>query len=384
MRVGIIGAGVVGLTTAHALQLRGHDVSILDADEHVGCGASFANAGQLAYANATPLGSPALLRQVFGVLLGRAKGVSVGIALEPRYLRWLSAFLWQCLPHACRRNSDQLAYIAERSMQRMAIYREAFGEEYSHRRSGKIVLLEKPDEKAEPIESLARHEPALNTWNLNATHGSYAAGDEVGDARRFTQALARRLSEAGVTFCMNARVERLEKEVRGWRVHTSRGDQHYQTLVLCSGNGTPALLGSLRIHAPVYPVAGFSYTFPAGAHANTTSITIAEHKIVFSRLGEQVRIAGYASIHRSASARLVHARQMLAVARRIAPQAAEYDTLQVPWIGFRPATPSSLPMVGASQLAGLYYNFGHGMLGWTLCAATAEQVANAIEHQQRA
>lgn len=379
MRVAIIGAGVVGLATAHALQLRGYEVCVLEAAEHAGCGASFANAGQLAYSNATPLGSPALLRQAFGMLLGRAKGVSVGIGLEPRYLRWVSAFLWQCLPHACRRNTTDLARIAERSMQRMAIYREAFGEEYCHRTTGKIVLLESIDSTAETLQALTRYEPALSNWQLNATHGSYAARDEVGDARRFTQVLARRLGEQGVVFKMNTSVEHLQAENRGWRVHTNQGDHQFDKLVLCSGNGTPELLGKLNIHAPVYPVAGFSYSFPAGAHANTTSVTIAEHKIVFSRLGELIRIAGYASIHRPASARLKHARQMLAVAKSIAPQAAVYDDQQVPWIGFRPATPSSLPLVGASPLPGLYYNFGHGMLGWTLCAATAEQVAEAVE-----
>ena len=380
MRVGVIGAGVVGLTTAHNLQEQGADVSVIEAAASVGCGASFANAGQLAWDNATPLGSPDLLRQLAQVLVGRSRGVSVRLSPELRYLRWALAFLYQSLPTAYRKNADTLAAIASRAAERMQRYHDEFGCEYNHRRAGKIVLHEQPSNCASRLsrESLLDIEPALAHWQAEYASGSFAPHDEVGDARRFAQALWRRLSTGGTRFEFGVEAHALKAHAHGWTVQTSAGNLRFDKLVLCNGNGASRLLTSVGQKVPVYPVAGFSYTFPAGEHANQRSITIADHKIVYSRLGEQVRVAGYAHINGSKQSLQRHARQMLQMAQNIAPGAARYNFDQAPWIGFRPTTPNSVPLVGASPIPGLYYNFGHGMLGWTLCAATAEMVVNAM------
>ncbi len=376
MRVGIIGAGVVGVTTAHALYERGCDVTILEAEAHAGLGASYANAGQLAYGHATPLGSPAILRQVVNILLGRAKGVSVGLGFDRRYLEWVLSFLWQCLPAPSRRNTEALALLARRSEALMQSFHNEFGCDYQYARAGKIVL----DDGVEGLdrEALVALEPALASWQLRSIAGTYAMSDEVGDARRFTTALALRLAHDGVTFLFGHKVESLHQEKDGWRVATDQGECRFDRVIICNGYGAVSLLAPLGMKAPVFPVAGFSYTFPAGTEANTCSVTISEHRLVFSRIGDQVRIAGFASVNKSPQALLRQAKKLLDTARRIAPSAAAYDDSVQPWIGFRPATPSSLPMVGQSPRENLYYNFGHGMLGWTLSAATADQVAEQV------
>ncbi|MEO1574873.1 MAG: FAD-dependent oxidoreductase, partial [Pseudomonadota bacterium] len=151
-------------------------------------------------------------------------------------------------------------------------------------------------------------------------------------------------------------------------------------VVMCTGAAGNRVLAQLGIRLPVVPVSGYSLTAPPGPAAPQVAITDADLKFVCSRIGRFVRIAGFADFGQlddEARHRRIH--DLIGVARERFPDAADYSQLVSTWSGVRPATPTSLPIVGPSRVPGIYLNMGHGMYGWTLSAVTAEQIAYQIQ-----
>ena len=150
-------------------------------------------------------------------------------------------------------------------------------------------------------------------------------------------------------------------------------------IVVCTGVAGTKLLQDLDIRLPIYPVMGYSLTAPIGPDAPSVAVTDAAHKIVFSRIGEQIRIAGFADFGiASEERRRQRVQDLIRTVRQLIPNVAEYSRIQSTWIGARPATPSSLPIVQHSKAPGVYLNMGHGMFGWTLSAGAAQILADLI------
>jgi D-amino-acid dehydrogenase len=177
-------------------------------------------------------------------------------------------------------------------------------------------------------------------------------------------------------------------------VETDGGTVQADAVIVCLGAWSARLLEPLGIRTNIYPMRGYSITLPPGDNPNSVSITHLADKMVFSRLGEHIRIAGFADfIGFDTGQDLKRSRQLLDTARRVAPALADYDADSIhEWGGFRPMTPDSCPVVGASRIKGLYLNTGHGMLGWTLACVTAHDVAaclppagmQSMQHQMQA
>jgi len=229
-------------------------------------------------------------------------------------------------------------------------------------------------------------EPALAPHRAGIVGGDYTPDDESGDVHLFTVALAERARAAGVEFRFNTRATRLV--ARGGRVEavevidpTGRyGAIAADAYVAALGSHTPQLVRPLGVACPVYPAKGYSATFPVidPQAAPTVSLTDSSHKVVFSRLGDRLRLAGTAEL--SGYSRALNATRcgaLTALARELFPGALDFERVSY-WSGLRPSTPSNVPLIGRTGIANLYLNTGHGTLGWTMGAGSGRALAEIV------
>lgn len=402
MRVLILGAGVTGLTTAHALAQDGHAVTVLDAEREVGQGASFANGGQLSYSYVAPFAGPGVIGKVPGWMLDPDGPLRFRPRMDPGQWKWLIAFLRACNPATAERTTRRLLLLSylSRDLLREFVAREAMGCAFAP--SGKLVL--QPDgaamegarrqmalqaawgteQRALSREECVALEPALAHIAHRIAGGIHTPGEDAGDCRMFCAGLATALakSNSGVTFQLGTRVTqiiRAEGRVRG--VATTAGVIEADAVVLALGTGARALARPLGLDLPIYPLKGYSLTLPVAreAAAPRISVTDSSAKLVYARLGRHLRVAGMADVvgygREIEEKRLT---SLLRQARAAFPDAADWREIN-PWAGLRPTTPTGLPILGrAPGMAGLYLNLGQGSLGFTLAMGSAAVVAAEI------
>jgi D-amino-acid dehydrogenase len=396
MKVAVIGAGVVGVTTAYFLRQKQYEVHVYDRGTDAAEEASFGNGGQLSYSFVDALGDPGLVTKFPAILLGRDPGIRVRASLNPRFLSWSLRFLANCTRSASDQNTTRLLGLAKESAELMQSFHREFGAEYGYQAAGKLVLLDgQPDRSLRQRISLKQDmginlrlvsadeaqdiEPALRSWAQKPDAAIYSRDDEVGDAHRFARYLVKTLREAGVQFHFKAPVDNIEIAGGVTGLRTQGVPQQFDAVVVCAGTHSGRLLTDVGIGVHTHPVGGYSLTLARGAASPATSITDMKHKVVFSDLGGSVRIAGFADINHPYSQREQRITQLRKVARALAPDAANYDSAgDAPWAGYRCMTPSGFPVVGATRVEGLYVNTGHGMFGWTLAAASAAIVADRM------
>ena len=323
MRVLVLGAGVVGTTAAWFLRAAGHEVTVVDRQDTAAQETSFANGGQVTshvepWANpSAPLKILRWLGQPDAPLLFRPR-------LDARQWRWGLQFLIECLPSRTRRNTLQILAMSKYSVAALRELRAETGLTYDDLQCGILQLYtdhEEFDDAAQAAELVRRYgiareiktpeecvalEPALAPRRDRIVGGAYTATDETGDAFKFTQALAALGAKRGIVFRYGARVEALtvaDNAVQGVRMRLrERGDGDRSELItadayiVCLASYSPALLGPIGVSALVYPAKGYSVTLPVRdpERAYSVSLTDDEYKIVFSRLGNRLRIAGTA------------------------------------------------------------------------------------------
>lgn len=398
MRVVVIGAGVIGVTTAYYLAELGFQVTVVDRHTDVADGASFGNAGQLAYSYTDALANPAFLARIPGIIGGRDLGCRV--RPHPELIPWGLRFLSECTRSKAKENTVAVLKVALRSEQLLAELRQQLPIDFSHRAAGKLVLMNSKEalEKAQAGVALKRShgceteilspqaaiekEPALADMPVDFIAAVYSRQDSVADSRKFTISMRRLLEDSGkVEFRLGTNVRRLVAERRKLKsVQLADGELTADAVVVCSGAWSGQLLKTVNISPHICPVRGYSVTLPAGSAAPAMSITVLQKKTVFSRINGDLRIAGFADFlgfNDSADPR--RTADLLDVAREIAPRAADYAADgQQHWGGFRPMTPNGRPLVGRSKIDRLFLNTGHGMLGWTLACASSHDVAHAV------
>ena len=404
MKIAIIGAGVVGVTTAYMLAKSGHQVSVFDREPRAAMESSFANGGQLSYGFASPMGTPGLLAKMPGILMGSDPAFRMPSALSFDFFKWSAQFLTHCRSKQSKQDADALAALARQSGDVFAQILSDVSFDFGHRKADKLVLLqrEKDLHQAEASsngthrevlswQACLEREPALNGYTANAAGGVWIEGDEVGDAARFTEQMVVHCERTfGVRFAFNADVTDVSGVRDGQRQLTlaSGDEQVFDAIVICTGVAGTQLLRGLDVRLPIYPVMGYSLTAPLGASPPEVAVTDAGSKVVFSRIGDKIRIAGFADFGMaSEERRRQRVQELIQTARVLIPDVADYSNIASTWIGARPATPSSLPIVRASKASGIYLNMGHGMFGWTLSAGAAQKLADIIgpaTHMSRA
>ncbi|MBT8088158.1 MAG: FAD-dependent oxidoreductase, partial [Gammaproteobacteria bacterium] len=402
MHVVVVGAGVVGVTTAYYLADSGCEVTVIDRDNDVAGGASLANGGQLSYTFTDALATPRFITKIPSLIAGRDIGSRV--RLHAALLPWGLRFLGQCTSKKAEANTLAVLKTALRSAELMAELRQALPFDFAHRTVGKLVLLSSDAELEAARASVALKrahgadinivsadeafaiEPALLELDESPVAAIYSGSDAVADSRLFSIGLRDWLQDhAGVTFMLGHKVTKLrESKGRFEAVVTDDGEVSADAAVVCGGAWSGQLLRPLGIDPHIYPMRGYSVTLPAGTRPLTVSATAQRHRIVFSRIHDRVRIAGYADFRgfrKENDAKRIET--LVDTARRFAPLAADYAAEdQQSWGGFRPMTPDGRARVGKTRIDGLYLNTGHGMLGWTLACASGFDVARCVAGEQ--
>lgn len=396
-QVCIIGGGVIGLASAYALVRAGHEVTLIDARDSLARETSFANGGQLSYRYVAPLADAGVPLQALGWLLRGDSPLKLRPRLDPQQWRWMAAFMAACRSSVNKRNAAHLLRLASLSQATLQQWREDDRlEGFDWRRNGKLVTFrnaatfEQARSKVTDVlqqQVLSTHDCALLEPTLSAADfvgGIYTPNEEVADCHAFCQRLAARLEASGRCRFM------LGRKVTGLR-HADGAVQAIELghevmsvahVVLAAGHRSAAL-GLPGLALPLYPLKGYSLSVPIGAEhrAPNLSITDYDRKIVYARIGEQLRVAAMVDIV-GFDAGLEPKR--LALIKRQAletfPLAGDYAHA-VEWAGMRPATPTGVPLIGASRYRNLWLNLGHGALGFTLACGSGQLLAELIDQR---
>lgn len=404
MRVMVLGAGIVGTASAWYLARAGHQVRVVDRRESVALETSFANGGQISVSHAEPWANPAAPRQILK-WLGRGDApLLFRLRADWHQWRWGLQFLRECLPARTHHNIRQILALATYSRTQLRELRRDTRIEYDQLQRGILhfytsqIEFDHAVRQAEFMRQFGLErelktgaecvaiEPALRHAAERIVGGDYTAADESGDAHKFTQALAALAIARGVEFLFGRTIIRLDAASgKLASVTVSRGASGEQRLtadayVLALGSYSPLLLRPIGVDVPIYPAKGYSVTLPleAGDDAPMVSLTDDEHKLVFSRLGDRLRIAGTAELNGYDTA-LNTVRCEAIVKRTFAlfPHAGRPERAQF-WTGLRPATPSNVPLIGRTRYPNLFLNTGHGTLGWTMGCGSGRAIADIV------
>lgn len=403
MRVLVLGAGVIGVTSAWYLSEAGHEVTVLERHPEPACETSFANGGQISVSHAEPWANPGAPWQILK-WLGRS---DAPLLFRPRadlrQWEWGARFLLECAPRRARANARRILALALRSAAELNRLRADTGISYdaltrgilsfySSRRDFERAAALAADLSASgcvrQVKTVAQCiaiEPALEHAGPRLAGGIFAPGDESGDARLFTHQLAALCARRGVQFRFSETVERIAVEadkVAGAMV-SAPGGGHFvaaDAYVVALGVYGVPLLDAIGISIPVYPVKGYSVTLPVAEPeaAPTVSLTDDERKLVFSRLGERLRVAGTAEL--TGYDQGINAARCGAILARVLelfPRVGDPAQAQF-WAGLRPATPGNVPLIGATRYPNLFLNTGHGTLGWTLACGSGAALADIV------
>lgn len=405
-RIVVIGGGVVGVTTAAELARRGLSVTLLERSETLGSGATARNGGQLSYGYADALGSASLLFDLPRLLCGLDPAFRIHANLDPHFLSWAGRFLANCTKARFSANTLSVLRLALHSRCALAALRARHPDlNFDHSNSGKLQLyydarrfeaakgsmafknrLGCEQRVLSPSEAVAV-EPAIAKRGLDIAGAVYSPIDEAGDAYAFTRSLADiAVREYGLTILTGMPVRQFVVENHKIRAaRTPGGLVEGDSFVLSAGSDAPALARLLKINLPIYPLKGYSVTLPATPDSPIVSLTDTRARIVFCRLGDDVRIAGMADLGRpDRTIRPDRVDRLMMAAQACLPRAADWRADPQSWAGLRPMTPDSRPIIGAAPIANLFLNCGHGMLGWTLACGSAELAAAGISGESDA
>lgn len=397
-QVCIIGGGVIGLASAYALVRAGHEVTVIDARERLCSETSFANGGQLSYRYVAPLADAGVPLQAIGWLLRGDSPLKLRPRLDPQQWRWMAAFVGACRGSVNKRNAAhllRLATLSQNTLQQWRVDDRLDG--FDWRRNGKLVAFRNATTfeharskvtdilQQQVLSALdcARLEPTLAAGGF--VGGIYTPNEEVADCHAFCQRLAARLEASGrCTFMLGRKVTGI-RHAEGAVQALELGEEvmPVEHLVLAAGHRS-AELALPGVSLPLYPLKGYSLSVPIGEQhrAPNVSITDYDRKIVYARIGEQLRVAAMVDIV-GFDASLEPKR--LALMKRQAietfPTAGDYSHA-LEWAGMRPATPTGVPLIGASVYRNLWLNLGHGALGFTLACGSGQLLAELIGQHQ--
>lgn len=399
MHVIVLGAGLMGVTTAYYLAKEGHQVTVIDRRPDVALETSFANAGLMTPGHASAWASPRAPMILLQSLWRGDTSLRYRLKLDPRMWAWTIQFLANCTAERNRANTLVKLHLCLHSQQEtdrvtretgIAWDRTTKGALYLHRdktrlqnAQGNFAMMRDLGIKLRVIDvdEIIALEPALKSSRDKLVGAVYVDGDESGDARKFTQALANLCRDLGVEFRFNERIERIAGDRNGVTGLTSNaGEIQGDAYVLALGSYSPQLVRHLGVKLPVYPVKGYSVTLPLRDPAGAPVIggVDEDNLVAFSRLGDRLRLTGTADFAGyDTDFETHHFTHMLKVARELFPQGGAYDQPNY-WACLRPMTPDGPPIIGRSSVRNLWLNTGHGHMGWTMACGSSQLLSDMM------
>ncbi|MGO2513377.1 D-amino acid dehydrogenase [Marinomonas polaris] len=399
MRVCVLGAGVVGLTSAYYLAKKGFEVTVIDRQEGVALETSFANAGQISPGYSAPWAAPGIPLKAIKWLMQKHAPLKVSADPELKKLAWMGKMLANCNEKAYDVNKSRMVALAEYSRDQFIAMRKDIGIKYDDGQGGLTQLFRK-DEQVEASEKDIKVLKALNVPHQVLTPaqilevepglapvidkfkgGLRLVGDETGDCFVFCQELKKHCDELGVKFKFGVAIERLVVEGDKIRaVKTDQGDFEFDNVLVSMGSYSKELLKAIDISIPVYPVKGYSLTVPItdAQFAPISTVMDETYKVAVTRLGGRIRAAGTAELNGyNLDLPKVRTETITHVVHDLFNQGCELSQADY-WTGLRPMTPDGTPVVGRTGIDGLYLNTGHGTLGWTMSCGSAAVIADIM------
>lgn len=402
MKITILGAGVIGVTSAYYLAKAGHEVTVLDRQPGPALETSFANAGEVSFGYCSPWAAPGIPQKALKWIFMEHAPLILRPKLDGPMLSWMLKMLMNCTSERYAINKSRMLRLADYSRLALAEVRTETNVDYDQRMQGTLQLFRTQaqlDASAKDVKALAadgipfevldpegciKVEPALAHVRHKIVGGLLTPKDETGDCFKFTNILADKATGMGVRFQWGVNIKGLDVqggEAKG--VVTDRGTIASDAVVVALGSYSPLLVKPHGINLPVYPVKGYSLTIPITDASRAPESTVMDetYKIAITRLGDRIRVGGMAEISGYTND--------LGEARRRTLEHSVTDLFPGGdvskanfWSGLRPMTPDGTPVIGATKVRNLYLNTGHGTLGWTMSCGSAKVLADIVSGRQ--
>jgi len=399
MKTIVLGGGIAGVTSAYYLARDGRDVTVIERRGGVALETSFANAGLVAPGHSYTWASPRAPKILLKSLFVEGQALRLHLRADPHMWAWCAQFLRNCTEARSRENTSRKVRLCRYSQHQLQaltareqleydrisrgllyLYRDAAS--FERGRAHMSILVE----NGLPLETLdadavAEREPALAHARERIAGAIYCPSDESGDAHRFTRGLKEVCERMGVRFVFDAPIQAIEAtgdRIAG--VRTTAGVVAGDDYVLALGSWSPILARPLGYRLAIYPVKGYSATFPCGPGHRPPEVGGVDenHLVAWARFGARLRFtatadfAGYDTRHTPADFT-----SMMQTARELFPDGADY-TQPGYWAGLRPMTPEGTPLIGRTRHRNLFLNTGHGHMGWTMSCGTAKLLADVM------
>ena len=403
MHILVLGAGVIGTTTAYYLAKAGHEVIVVDRQPDVALETSFANAGQISPGYASPWAAPGIPLKAFKWLFQQHAPLRLKLTGDIFQYRWMLQMLGECTKNRYKINKERMVRLSEYSRDCLDELRQETGIHFDERQLGTLQLFRKQEqldnavkdtevlkEEGVPYQLLDKQgvidiEPALAHAQVDFVGGLRLPNDQTGDCQKFTQKIAQYARELGVQFRLNSRIQSIQSDQQKIsKVILDDGSQlTADAYVMALGSYSRDMLKQLGLFAPIYPLKGYSITTAIkNAEMSPVSTILDEsYKIALTRFDDRIRVGGMAEISGfDLSLHTERENTLKMVLQQLFPLASSMEQSNF-WTGLRPATPDGTPIVGKTPYSNLFINSGHGTLGWTMACGSARLLSDIISQK---
>ena len=395
MKVLILGAGVIGVTSAYFLAKKGYDVTVVERNELPAKETSFANGCNLSYSYTDNFATYENLRQVPFLLFEKKPALFIKPHVSSQFLKWNARFLLETTKSI--KNIDAVLQMLTESKDVLQEILADLDLDFSYKKEGKLDYYRNKKDfisATEKIKKLNRDEqilspdecvekaPILKDIKNQIVGGIFSTFDESGDPYQFSVELSKKLQEPpfNVNFLYSTNIEEIKTEADKIKsVKTDKGELTADKYVVSMGAFSPILLKKIGVNLNIYPLKGFSITIPVKNGEAIPEMILKDHnnKIVFVNLGDRIRIAGKVGlVGYDDTVSENHINDIIELSKKTFPN-LDYEKCEK-WSGFRPATPSGIPYICGTKYDNLYLNTGQGMLGWTMAPISGKKLAHLI------
>ena len=400
MKVVVLGAGIIGTTSAYFLAKQGHEVTVIDRQDSVSMETSHANAGCLSYGFTSPWASPGLPFSVLKWVLTGRSPLIINPNMSIETIKFLYRMYKNCNSRSYEINKSRMLRVANYSQKALLEIESDFDLYYEQKKQGSLQLFwdSKEIEKTQKdiaildkfninsqllsAEECVKIEPGLQYVKNKLAGGIQFLDDFTGNCYLFSTEVYKKCVEMGVNFEFNTEIKSLQiSNDKIASVSTDSGEIKADCYSVSLGSYSTKILSKIGIEIPIYPVKGYSITLPVLSNEDAPQSTIMDekNKIAITRLGDRIRVAGMAHLTDfDKNLRTKSLDSLMSGLDLLFPKSYESSKETNFWTGFRPSTPDGTPIIGPTPFNNLFLNTGHGTLGWTMSAGSGKLLANLV------